>query len=112
MAREGEEKKPFRRTHSGNEDRPCSRKIFNCRNCEIRHGVRDCQAYGKTFQLKNTVLFQEHVPFTEIGPWLTVEDDEEEYDFEYPLFVGSITSVKSPNSECRVLLSAQEQFTS
>ena len=43
---------------------------------------------------------------------LTVEDEEEEYDFESPLFVGSITSkVQIETAECYVTLSVQEQFT-
>ena len=43
---------------------------------------------------------------------LTVEDEEEEYYFESPLFVGLITSkVQIENVECYVTSSAQEQFT-
>ncbi|CAH3028524.1 unnamed protein product, partial [Porites evermanni] len=35
-------------TPSANEDRLSSSKIFKCRNCGIRHGVRECPVYGKT----------------------------------------------------------------
>ena len=41
---------------------------------------------------------------------LTAEDEEEEYDSESPLFVGSVTlEVQLQNDECYVTLSVQEQ---
>ena len=41
---------------------------------------------------------------------LTAEDEEEEYDCESPLFVGSVTSeVQIQNDECYVTLTEQEQ---
>ena len=110
----GMEKKnpPFRGTPSANEDRLSSSKIFKCRNCGIRHGVRECPAYGKTcHNCKKTASFQEHVPVSEKRPWASGRGRKRRvYDCESLLFVGSVTSeVQIQNDECYVTLSVQEQ---
>ena len=109
----GMEKKnpPFRGTPSANEGRLSSSKIFKCRNCGIRHGVRECPAYGKTcHNCKKQHHFKSMCRSVKNVHWLTAEDEEEEYDCESPLFVGSVTlEVQLQNDECYVTLSVQEQ---
>ena len=102
---------PFRGTPSANEDRLSSSKIFKCRNCGIRHGVRECPAYGKTcHNCKKQHHFKSMCRSVKNVHGLTAEDEEEEYDCESPLFVGSVTSeVQIQNDECYVTLSEQEQ---
>ena len=109
----GIEKKnlPFRGTPSANEDRLSSSKIFKCRNCGIRHGVRECPAYGKTcHNRKKQHHFKSMCPSVKNVHGLMAEDEQEEYDCESPLFVGSVTlEVQIQNDECYVTLSVQEQ---
>ena len=99
----GKEKKkaPFRKTPPANEDKHPSNsiKVFNCRNCGTRHGVKECPAYGKTchncqrqHHLQSMCRSQKKVH--------GLMPAEEEYDCESTLFVGAVTTeVQIQNDE-------------
>ena len=69
--------------------------------------------YGKTCHnciAKKQHHFKSMCRSLKKGYGLTAEDEEEEYDCESPLFVGSVTSeVQIQNDECYVTLSVQGQ---
>ena len=97
-------KTPFRKTPSANDDSPSSSKIFNCRNCGTRHGVRECPAYGKTcHNCKKQRHFQSMCWSRKKVHGIRAEEEEEESDCEPPLFVGAVTTnVQIQNDECYV----------
>ena len=92
-------KTPFRRTPSSNEDRFSSSKIFNCRNCEIRHGVREYTGVWQVMSLlQETASFQEHVPVTKKSPWANGRRRRRRVSI-----VCRISHFRSPDSEYRMI---------
>ena len=93
---------PFRRTLSANEDDDpsSSSKVFNCRNCGTRHGVRECPAYGKTcHNCQGQHHFQSMCKSQKKVHWLMPA--EEEYDCDSTPLVGAVTTgVQIKNDEC------------
>ena len=101
-------KTQFRKTSSANEDRSSTSKIFDCRNCDTSHGVRECPAYGKAcHNCKKQHHFQSTCWSQKKVHGLMAEE-EEENDCESPLFAGAVTTeVQIQNDECYVTLPVQ-----
>ena len=101
----------FKRQLSDKEEKPPPNEIFNCRNCGIRHGARECPAYGKTcHNCQRQHHFQSMCRSRKKVHGL--EEEIKEHHCNANLFVGAIsTKVEVQNDECFVMLPVQGHVT-